>query len=164
MPELPDLVYIKKYLDRSVVGRTITAVQTKQPIVVRTMTKEPIERALTGQEIRKIGIHGPFLRLDTKGGNVLVINLMLAGRLQHQIAREKPEGHLCLTLGLDDRSSLNLCDEEDGQGVLCRAGTSWYNSEIRNTGSRHSFFLVYRGSFSRNSSGEQSQTGARLHQ
>jgi formamidopyrimidine-DNA glycosylase len=119
MPELPDLVYIKKYLDRSVVGRTITAVQTKQPIVVRTMTKEPIERALTGQEIRKIGIHGPFLRLDTKGENVLVINLMLAGRLQHQLAREKPEGHLCLTLGLDDRSSLNLCDEKKMAKVYC---------------------------------------------
>jgi formamidopyrimidine-DNA glycosylase len=119
MPELPDLVYIKSYLDSSVMGRMFTEIRVKQPIVVRTMTAEPIGKALAGAKIRQAEIHGPFLRLDTTGPNALVINLMLAGRLQHQHPSEKPEGFLCVRCTLDDGSALNVCDEKKMTKVYC---------------------------------------------
>jgi formamidopyrimidine-DNA glycosylase len=83
------------------------------------MTEEPIEHAFAGQKILGTEIHGPFMRLDTQAGNALVINLMLAGRLQHQLTGEKTEGHLCLAFNLDDRSALNLCDEKKMAKVYC---------------------------------------------
>jgi formamidopyrimidine-DNA glycosylase len=45
-------------------------------------------------------------------GVELIINLMLAGRIQHVRPGETPEGHLCLSLALDDEAALNVIDRE----------------------------------------------------
>ena len=111
MPELPDLLYIKKYLSGVLAGRSITAVEVKQPVLVRNMLDVPLNEALSGLSIREVEQHGPFLRVALGGGIDMVTNLMLAGRLQHQKEREKPEGYLCVAWRLDDGSTLRLCDE-----------------------------------------------------
>lgn len=112
MPELPDLLYIKKYLKDRVQGRTITAVAIKQPVVMRVAIDHPLDTALASTRIERVDIHGPFLRFDLTGSIDVVINLMLAGKLQHQMHGEKPEGFLCCAFPLDDGSKLNLCDQE----------------------------------------------------
>jgi formamidopyrimidine-DNA glycosylase len=112
MPELPDLLYIRKYLSDTVVGRTISDATVRRPVVLRSTIDLPFVKALQGILLTGITLRGPFLAFELSGRLDLVVNLMLAGRLQHQRAGESPAGHLCITLVLDDDSRLNLCDEK----------------------------------------------------
>jgi formamidopyrimidine-DNA glycosylase len=113
MPELPDLLYIQSYLDRNVRGRTLQDAVVRKPFVLRVMTEGDPATLLRGACIEGIDLHGPFLGFALSGPVDLVVNLMLAGRVQHQRPSEKAEGHLCLRLPLDDGTALNLCDRED---------------------------------------------------
>ena len=112
MPELPDLLYIQKYLRREITGKTITRVEVKEPIVIRLGVEEKFERALTGRTIQAIGVRGPFLTLELSDSRDLVLNFMLMGRLHHQHVREKSVGHLCFSLHLADGTKLNFCDDQ----------------------------------------------------
>jgi formamidopyrimidine-DNA glycosylase len=123
MPELPDLLYISRILNERVCGRTVTFVIIKEPIVLRNTLDVPLSSALEGRVIRNCAVRGPFLLFRFSGERELIINLMLAGRLQHQRSAEKPEGYLCFSLALDDGSRLNLCDEQKmAKAYLVRAG------------------------------------------
>ncbi len=112
MPELPDLLYIAEYLQRTVVDRRISEIRVRQPVVLRVAIPRPLEAALLHACIREVEIHGPFLRLAVDGGTDLIMHLMLMGRLQHQPPDDPPQPYLCLSLTLDDQSHLNLCDEQ----------------------------------------------------
>ena len=110
MPELPDLLYIKRYLDKTVVGKTVTAATVKQPVVLRVAIDQPFEQLVEGRTINAIDIHGPFLRFELSDLVDLIMNLMVAGKLQHQRSGDAAGGHLCCSLSLLDSSRLNLCD------------------------------------------------------
>ncbi len=112
MPELPDLLYIQSYLRRTMTGRTITAVTIRQPVVLRSALREKPDHALDLMTITEVDLHGPFLTFALSGSILMVVNLMLAGQLQHQRHREHELGFLCLSLKLDDGSRLNLCDQK----------------------------------------------------
>ena len=112
MPELPDLLYIKKHLKKNVEGKTINDVIVKQPIILRIAFEQPITHVLARKSIDAIEIHGPFIRFGLSASTDLIINLMLAGKLHYQQPGEKIAGHLCCSLVLDDNSHLNLCDED----------------------------------------------------
>ena len=112
MPELPDLLHMQKYLATHVCGKTVTAVRIKQPIVLRILIDRHIEKLLLGNSITEVTLRGPFIRFALSDGLDLVMNLMLAGKIQHQHVGEKPEGYLCFSLSLADGSILNFCDEQ----------------------------------------------------
>jgi formamidopyrimidine-DNA glycosylase len=112
MPELPDLVYIKKYLKREVEGKSIVSATLREPVVVRVALDKPFVQAVSGKGIDAVTLHGPFLRFELEDSTDLIINLMLAGKLQHRHPHEKAEGHLCCSFELNDDSRLNLCDPE----------------------------------------------------
>ena len=112
MPELPDLLYIQKYLQREVVGRSITNITIREPIVLRVTVDDTFQNVLTGKTIRSITLHGPFITLGLSDSYDLVMNLVLMGKLQHQRAKEKSLGHLCFSLELDDASRVNFCDDQ----------------------------------------------------
>jgi formamidopyrimidine-DNA glycosylase len=112
MPELPDLVYLAKYLTREIVGTTISDVQVKEPILLRLIVDQSLAEAVVGSEITDVDLHGPFLRLALSRPIEIIINLMLAGKLQHQQAGEKPLGHLCIAFHLTGGARLNLCDDQ----------------------------------------------------
>lgn len=112
MPELPDLLYIRDHLRRHVVNRTITAAELRQPVVLRNAIGDPIEHALKSLTITGVEIHGPFLRLTVSGTLEIVLNLMLAGHIQHQRKPDRPLGHCCVALYLDDGTRINICDDQ----------------------------------------------------
>jgi formamidopyrimidine-DNA glycosylase len=112
MPELPDLLYITSYLQRSILHRTITAVTLRQPVVLRNGLDEPLEHALDLMSFTSITFRGPFLICELSGSIDVILNLMLSGKLQHQQHGQHELGHLCLSLKLDDGSRLNLCDDQ----------------------------------------------------
>jgi formamidopyrimidine-DNA glycosylase len=112
MPELPDLLYIQRYLRHEIRQRVITAVSIRRPVVIRVAIDEPFDRALIGRGIEDVHVHGPFLRFALSGGRDLILNLMLMGRVQHQRIREKAGRDMCFSLSLDDGSRVNLCDKQ----------------------------------------------------
>ena len=112
MPELPDLLYIQKYLQRTVVGRHTTDAIVREPIVLRVAVEDTFEHAMTGRTIAGVELRGPFINMGLSDSYNLVMNLMLAGKLHHQHPNEKPLGHLCFSLGLDDGTRLNFCDDQ----------------------------------------------------
>jgi len=112
MPELPDLLYIRDYLRHHVLNRTIVTAELRQPVVLRNDFGDPIERALKSLTITGINTHGPFLQLTISATLELVINLMLAGQIQHQRKPDRALGHICVALHLDDGTRINICDQQ----------------------------------------------------
>lgn len=112
MPELPDLLYLQKYLRKKISNSTITNVRVKQPVVLRVAVNKPYEQALMGKRIMDVAVNGPFIRFELTGALDLVINLMVMGKLQLQDGKEKSQGYLCFSLSLNDGRALNLCDEQ----------------------------------------------------
>ena len=112
MPELPDLLHMQKYLRANVVGQTITSAEVRQPIVLRNAIGDPPEFVLRSLSITAVTVNGPFIRFTISSTLELVVNLMLAGRIQHQRKPDKTLGHLCLVLHLSDSTRLNICDEQ----------------------------------------------------
>jgi formamidopyrimidine-DNA glycosylase len=112
MPELPDLLYIRDYLQETLPGLRVADVLIKQPVVLRTMLDGEGPATLIGRTFASVDVRGPFLRLRLSGGASIVINLMLAGRVQLQRAEEKPIGHSCFSLFLDDGSRITVSDEQ----------------------------------------------------
>jgi formamidopyrimidine-DNA glycosylase len=112
MPELPDLLYIAEYLQRRILNRRIVGVTIHQPVVIRNVIGEPVEEVLRDLFFTRIGFHGPFLRFTLSSMVEIVVNLMLAGRVQHQQKAEHPLGFKLLAMKLDDGSWLNICDEQ----------------------------------------------------
>ncbi len=110
MPEIPDLVYIHRYLQRTIAARTIAGVEISRPVVLRSIAKGSPAELLTGKKIEAIETRGPFLRFRLTGSLNLLVNLMLAGRVQHQRDVEKGEAARCFSLILDDGSRINFCD------------------------------------------------------
>jgi formamidopyrimidine-DNA glycosylase len=112
MPELPDLLHIQRHLQKHLTARVIQNVSVRQPVVIRSMIAQPIQKDLPGRRITGIAVHGPFLRIDLSGEAELVIHLMLAGRIQHQVKGDRPIGYLCVSFRLEDGSVLHVADEQ----------------------------------------------------
>ena len=111
MPELPDLVHIESALKDALPGRRIDRAIVLQPVVLRVAIEGEVASLIEGHAFDTIRLHGPFIVFGLSGGRELVVNLMVAGRLQYQRPGEKPEGHRCLSLVLDDGSTLHVCDD-----------------------------------------------------
>jgi formamidopyrimidine-DNA glycosylase len=121
MPELPDLLYIQKYLRKNVKGKSIADVAIREPIVLRVAVAKTFQEALKGLSIARVNIRGPFLLLEFTDAYDLVLNFMVAGKLQHQGKKDAPVGHICFSLMLDDGSQLNFADEQKmGKAYLVR--------------------------------------------
>ena len=122
MPELPDLLYIRDYLQSHVSGHGIQGVTIKEPIVLRIGVEGGAVQVLSGRTIGDITLRGPFIRFALSEDTDLILNLMLAGRLHHQHNGKSP-GHMCFSLALDDGSTLHFCDDQKmGKAYIVRAG------------------------------------------
>ena len=95
MPELPDLEVAKDYLNMTLVGETITAVELGQPMILRRPTEAVFKRTLTGRSFEPITRYGKFLIFHFHPPARLYVNFMLAGRLLLQpssTAKQKSMG------------------------------------------------------------------------
>ena len=113
MPELPELEVVKEVLRRRVVDQIIESVQSiggGSAILVRSLTQQRLEEAVTGARIDAIDRRGKFLifTLDPavqESRLYLVVNLKLTGRLQLAQPAEKklPKTHLIFLLSGGDQ-------------------------------------------------------------
>jgi len=111
MPELPDLEVVKEYLQDHLPGQRIETVELLRPIVVRNLTAEDLVSSLRGQELIAVRRRGKFLLLELEGGEKLVINPMLAGRLQYCQRHERRRAKTFLVLQLSGGMDLRYVDD-----------------------------------------------------
>jgi formamidopyrimidine-DNA glycosylase len=157
MPELPDLLYITRQLQQKVLNRRIVNAHIHQPVVIRNCIGDPIEEALRDMFITGIAFRGPFLRFTLSSMVEIIVNLMLAGRVQHQLKMEHPLGFKLLALKLDDGSWLNFCDEQKMAKIYvvhpgeysAVAGFETQGVDIRSEGFTLDAFLVLAKKHSR---------------
>jgi formamidopyrimidine-DNA glycosylase len=83
MPEIPDLEVIKEYLERSLPGQVIETAEVLRPLVVRNLVGDDFASKVEGARITDVRRRGKFLLLGLDSNHELVVNPMLAGRLQH---------------------------------------------------------------------------------
>ncbi|HJN93721.1 MAG TPA: DNA-formamidopyrimidine glycosylase family protein [Dehalococcoidia bacterium] len=109
MPEIPDLESIRAILNRDLAGATIESVEVLKPNVVR-MAAGDFAARLTGVAIKTIDRYGKFLLFRLSSGDVLALNAMLVGRLQHVDPSKKRGGRTCWVLGLSNGRELRYVD------------------------------------------------------
>ncbi|MFQ5638457.1 MAG: Fpg/Nei family DNA glycosylase [bacterium] len=123
MPELPDLIYIEKRLQSILLGKSITEVMVKQPIVLRVLVTGPFETSLCNRMFESIYRRGPFLGFQLDRDLELVIHPMLAGRLKLTSGSGKAGRGLCFSLILNDDLCLHYLDDKKmGKVYLIKQG------------------------------------------
>jgi len=81
MPEWPDLAVTRRRLEGALGGRTLSAAEELQPLVLRLPVQGPIGRLLAGRHLARVEHRGKFLTLGFDDGAALVVNPMLTGVL-----------------------------------------------------------------------------------
>lgn len=118
MPELPELEVVCEVLRRRVVGQTIDSVQVLPaggPIVVRDLTRQGFEAALTGAAVAGVTRRGKFLVFSLQAGGAprcLVVNPKLAGRLQLAGPEDKRHAKTHVVLSLSGGGQLRYVDQK----------------------------------------------------
>jgi len=111
MPELPDLTVVKEYLQQNIVGQSILGAELVRPTVLRDLTGEGLENALVGRRLTDVERRGKLLILTLdEGARYLVINPMLAGRIQHVRPQERRRQRTYIILSLSDGRELRYTD------------------------------------------------------
>ena len=100
MPELPEVEVTRRGLARGIAGRTICAVEVREP---RLRWPVPPEvRALAGRRVAAVRRRGKYLLLDCGDGE-LIMHLGMSGSLRLVPPGTPPEKHDHVDLAFDDR-------------------------------------------------------------
>ncbi len=94
MPELPDITVYVAAVQRHIVGRTLNAVRTPSPFVVRSVAP-PLD-ALVGSAAVGASRIGKRIVIEFEHERFLVVHLMVAGRLRWLAPAKKPPGRIAL--------------------------------------------------------------------
>jgi formamidopyrimidine-DNA glycosylase len=110
MPEMPELEVIRERLSPLLLGREVRAVEVspRHGFMLR-VTTDDLTGALTGRAMEAMWRRGKFLVLDA-GGQHLVINPMLGGRLQLAAPGERVAAATVFRLLLDGDEELRFLD------------------------------------------------------
>jgi formamidopyrimidine-DNA glycosylase len=125
MPELPELEVIREVLQRRIVGQSIQNIEVIAPggaVVVRDLTQNGFEKALTGKTIESITRRGKFLIfsfLPTGQPLFMVINLKLSGRLRLSEPSERRRKKTHIIFDFESGQQLRYIDQKQmGQVYL----------------------------------------------
>ena len=120
MPELPEVETVRRGLERSVVGRTISAVQVAHPRAVRRHDAGPQDFAglLVGCTLQAAVRRGKYLWLPLDSGEALVGHLGMSGQLL-ALHAEAPAGpHLRVRVHFADSGpELRFVDQRTFGGL-----------------------------------------------
>lgn len=127
MPERPDLEYVVPILNRELVGRTITGIRTKKPVVLRILVEGSPEHLLNGQTIRAVRRRAHFVLFDLTGPSPieLAISPMLAGRFALAAPGNRAPADLAIAWTLSDGRELRYRDDVQMGKVYLLAPGRW---------------------------------------
>jgi len=81
MPELPEVETIKRELEKSVLGKSITDVIIHNPKVIKEPSKEKFRIGLIAAKINRILRKGKALIFELSSGKFLLVHLRMTGQL-----------------------------------------------------------------------------------
>lgn len=111
MPELPELEVLKNFLEQRILHIKIQEVTIKKPLVFRCLL-DSFRSALVGNKITRISRRGKFLIFENSSEQFLVMNLMLAGRLQYTHIKTKTKAATCFQLRFENDQELRYFDQK----------------------------------------------------
>ena len=109
MPEIPDLEAIRGFLTPRLANNPVTAVEARQPWLVRTGAAHL--NTLAGHAFVDVRRLGKFLLLTTDDGRVLVVNPMLTGRFHWALSEDRRTSAPAIVLAFADGHELRYADE-----------------------------------------------------
>lgn len=126
MPELPEVETIRAQLAPRLVGRTITAVEISDPLLVDPLDPDEFVAAVQGRRVQQVARRGKYLLMTLDSGAVLALHLRMTGRL-HWRAGDVPAGEerfLRAVIRFDDGSTVTFGDARRfGRAWIIPAGT-----------------------------------------
>jgi len=90
MPELPDVVGMKRYLDSTSLHQKITHTQIRDDRIVKGCSVQMLYRRLHGAKMTGTVQHGKFLFADLSADGWLVLHFGMTGSLAYYSRDEKP--------------------------------------------------------------------------
>lgn len=96
MPEVPDLIYLKKKLTPILVDAKIKKVTIHHPLVLRIIEGQGLAEELDSATINGLEQWGPFFVMKC-GRYELIINFMLTGRFQLDMKKPRVKKSFCFT-------------------------------------------------------------------
>lgn len=117
MPETPDLIVIRRYLQNHILGAAIDHVVEHRPLALRVLQSgATAEQLLVGRAVESVSTRAKFLVIGLDG-MLLVINFMLAGALRHCERATRLRKRDYVTIGLSDGMDLRYYDPK-GMGKV----------------------------------------------
>ncbi|MDY6794532.1 MAG: bifunctional DNA-formamidopyrimidine glycosylase/DNA-(apurinic or apyrimidinic site) lyase [Actinomycetota bacterium] len=110
MPELPEVEYLRRQLERALVGARITSCEILLPRLVTHPSPATYRRALQGRGITWIRRRGKYLIFGLDHGLEFVIHLGMTGSLAFSPPGEKRPRHTHIVYHLEDGRNLLYTD------------------------------------------------------
>jgi formamidopyrimidine-DNA glycosylase len=105
------------------VGKEITGVEVREPVVIRVTIPHSFDEVLPGKEILEVYRKGPFLGFRITDGMELIVHPMLAGKFKWVNSKGKSKGKFCFRMDLEKDEHLFYLDEKRmGKVYLTREG------------------------------------------
>ena len=121
MPELPEVETIVRDLASSVPGRTIQSVEVVHPGLIDGESAAEFAEGVVGRRIASVTRRAKNIVFDLGGGERLLVNLGMTGRLLATRPGETVPTHLGVRMALDDGREILYTDTRRF-GRLWRAG------------------------------------------
>src|SRR6476661_5667802 len=120
MPELPEVETVRRDLEQSVIGRTITScdVDANTPQLVQLVTREEFCRQLTGRRIVSLRRRGKYLIVDLDDERAWVVHRGMSGNILYRTPDDPPDDYTRAVFALDDGHELRWTD-------LRKFGSMW---------------------------------------
>jgi len=109
MPELPELEAIKKVLNENIPGQRIENIRINQPLVFRCLIDD-FNNYLLNNSFNHVARRGKFLIINLEKKISVIINLMLAGRIQYCQTKTPVHQRTCFQLFLSNGMELRYFD------------------------------------------------------
>lgn len=103
MPELPEVEYNRKNLDRWMRGATIRGVATTDARIVRPVRVSAFVTGVTGRVVERIDRRGKWLRLLLDDGASVFAHLGMTGWFEHGTPKDEPLRFDRVTFALERR-------------------------------------------------------------
>jgi formamidopyrimidine-DNA glycosylase len=110
VPELPEVETIVRDLAGSLPGRTIGSVEVLHPGLIEGESAAHFAEALPGRRIEAVTRRAKNIAIGLGGGDRLMVNLGMTGRLLAFQPGDTPPTHLGVRMGLDDGRELLYAD------------------------------------------------------
>ena len=106
MPELPDVVGLKRYLDATSLHQEITRTRVHDDRLLEHTTKRQLAQQLAGAELEKSTRHGKYLFARISSGGWLLLHFGMTGDLKYYTKSDPAPEYAVVTLDFANGSHL----------------------------------------------------------